>query len=363
MRIIQARNVNDAYARGLALLRVEGVREESRAGPVVVLPHPCTTVYERPCERVLMDPRRDANPFFHLFESLWMLAGRDDATWLDRFVKDFSSRFGEPEEGGRQHGAYGARWRSHFPVYDGTGDQAGVIDQLDEAVRLLRDDPTSRQVVLAMWDPSADLGVPGLRDRPCNTHAYLRVREEWRTWVDPNAALSGLLETEDRLVRMLDLTVLCRSNDMIWGGYGANAVHFSFLLEYLAARIGVGVGCYYQVSNNFHAYVDALEKVGEPNLSLAVAASENYHGTLPLVQRPETFDADLRGFMEWTDAGASDLVGEWSNGFFNDVARPMYLTHTAWRSGAREIALREVEDVAASDWRAAALAWMRRRMR
>ena len=40
----------------------------------------------------------------------------------------------------------------------------------------------------------------------------------------------------------LQMTVHCRSNDIIWGTYGANAVHFSILQEYVAARIGVDLG-------------------------------------------------------------------------------------------------------------------------
>jgi hypothetical protein len=47
----------------------------SRAGDVLVAPHPVMSVTSIPTERVLFDPARDANPFFHLFESLWMLAG------------------------------------------------------------------------------------------------------------------------------------------------------------------------------------------------------------------------------------------------------------------------------------------------
>jgi thymidylate synthase len=58
---------------------------------------------------------------------------------------------------------------------------------------------------------------------------------------------------------VLDLTVLCRSNDVVWGAYGANAVHFSVLQEYLAGRIGVDVGVMYQFSNNYHGYVDGAE--------------------------------------------------------------------------------------------------------
>ena len=112
MLVVQTRNVNHAYRQGVQLLLSQGDRETSRAGDVLVMNQPVTTVYSRPIERVLFDERRDANPFFHLAESIWMLAGRRDGKWLDTYVKDFSSRYAEPN--GDIHGAYGYRWRNHF---------------------------------------------------------------------------------------------------------------------------------------------------------------------------------------------------------------------------------------------------------
>ena len=93
MEVIHARNVNDAWPQAIHLVADAGVMQETRAGSAMVVPHPVATVYAKPAERVLFDPVRDANPIFHHFEALWMLAGRDDADWLDRFVSDFSARF------------------------------------------------------------------------------------------------------------------------------------------------------------------------------------------------------------------------------------------------------------------------------
>jgi hypothetical protein len=73
---INGKNVNELWARGLHTLKTFGIESDSRAGRVLVMQTPVTSVYRNPCERVLMDPLRDANPFFHLMESLWMLAGR-----------------------------------------------------------------------------------------------------------------------------------------------------------------------------------------------------------------------------------------------------------------------------------------------
>jgi len=336
LRTIEADSVNEAYACGLSHLRQQGVEQDSRAGKVVVAPTPVTTVYRNPRQRVLFNATRDANPFFHLMESLWMLAGRNDATWLDLFVKDFSARFAE--EQGVQHGAYGYRWRNHFDV--DWGGEVGLTDQLDTVVRLLKADPNDRRVVIQMWDPIADLGVDK-RDVPCNLCVLPRIRTE--------------LVSQLHRKQVLDITVFCRSNDAIWGAYGANAVHFSVLQEYLAARIGVGVGRYYQISNNFHAYQTALEKVGVPRLEGSPYQDGSVEIT-PIVTHPEIFDSDLRGFFI-----SADTV-TYSNGFFPDVAVPMLKAAKHWRAGdviAAEQALCAMP--AKSDWRVAGMAWLGRR--
>ena len=207
MYVITVPGVNAAYAQGLRYICERGELQNSRAGQVLVAPTPVTIVYEKPQERVLFDPSRDANPFFHLFEALHMLAGRNDAKWLDQFVKDFSSRFAESD--GIQHGAYGYRWRNHFDLEG--GGNPNLPDQLDTVVQMLVKDPQSRRAVISMWDPAADLGA-NKKDMPCNTHVYLRVRTN-RDYVHGNWKDTSVL----------DLAVCCRSNDFVWGMAGANA--------------------------------------------------------------------------------------------------------------------------------------------
>lgn len=372
--LVDVRNVRDAYYWGMRYLRTHGIEEATRAGPAIVAPGPVLTTYARPTERVILDTKRDANPLFHLFESLWMLAGRDDGRWLDLFVKDYSSRFGEPADG-RIHGAYGHRWRRFFG-----------LDQLDTVVAKLRANPGDRQAVIQMWDatpghvhvrlvPATNydrsrngpisewVGLADLtgnwRDRPCNTHAYLRIRD------GEYSVVSG------EYSRVLDLTVCCRSNDAIWGAYGANAVHFSVLLEYLAGRIGVGVGQMYQFSNNFHAYRDAFDKV-YPTEDLS--ADDEYGPTHLIVGDPASFDEDLRDFMRWTDGDDDAVLGSAPpdyprNPWLVDTAQPLYCAARLWRSGEREQARRDVvgdHDVfpnIAPDWRRAVLEWMDRRIK
>jgi thymidylate synthase len=338
MHIIKARNVNDAFAAGLSLLWTEGELQDSRAGPVRVCPFPVTTVYSHPWERVLFDPVRDANPFFHLFESIWMLSGARDARWLDQFVSDFSSRFAE--EGGYQHGAYGFRWRYHFDA-EGGGESLRLPDQLNTIITMLKNNPLERRAVLTMWDPVADLGVDK-RDIPCNTHVYFRVRGAWD---DPGFTYR----------KLLDITVCCRSNDAIWGAYGANAVHFSVLQEYVAHALGVGMGVYYQVSNNFHAYMNVLNKYERVTLTQPYGA-ERAVTRLTLCTH-ECFLEDAERFV----AGFAH-PSLFFNPFFNNFAWPLLEAYRLWKGKERRAALDAVNALPNCDWKVATMQWMMRRI-
>ena len=224
MKIIQARNVHQALPKAVHLLQQYGVDRNSRVGPVKCAPWPVATVYEHPQERVVFWPQRDANPAFHLYESLWMLAGRHDLAPLLRYVKDFG-KFSD--DGKTLSSAYGYEWR-----------RAHDEDQLIVIAQRLRADPDDRRCVLSMWDPAYHLGADW-KDVPCNTTAVFQ------------RSLEGCL----------DLTVFCRSNDIVWGAYGANAVHFSVLQEYMATWIGCPIGRYTQVSVNWHAYPETLRPI------------------------------------------------------------------------------------------------------
>ena len=341
MKVITARNVNEAYHLGLGLLHRDGVLQSSRAGDVFVINSPVTTAYMSPTERVLFAARRDANPFFHLMESLWMLAGRNDATWLDNFVSSFSKRFAE--NGGLQHGAYGFRWRNHF-ILDSCNEEDAIdgvdieFDQLERVIRLLRQNHLDRRIVLQMWDPEVDLGID-VKDVPCNICALPRINQG-----------------------NLDLTVFCRSNDAIWGAYGANAVHFSVLQEYMAARIGVRVGTYYQISNNFHAYVEVMKKHYSPNDDMIDPYCEGTATPLNLVDDPETFDTDLKAFFDECSGTIRNDSHQYRNMFFERVALPMFYSYQAWREGNRDLAYDHIFNMPfGNDWRGACLDWYNRR--
>ena len=318
--IINVRNVNYAFKEGWWHLRIQGLREASRAGPVLVAPGLMVTEYRHPRERVLFNPRRDANAVFHLVESLWMLAGGNSVQWL----KQFNSRIATyAEKDGTIHGAYGHRWRQHFKT-----------DQIMDVIRVLHKDPTSRQAVVQMWDVTAqDLTGPWA-DRPCNTHVYFDCRQG-----------------------VLNMTVCCRSNDMLWGAYGANAVHFSILQEVVAHGVGIPMGVYRQMSNNMHVYLDNEQVqhfIANPPFNAGCCYITGAARALPLLQPEEAVGSLLVDCVHLMDP---TYTGIYTTAFVRNVARPLA---TAYLRRQAKLPW-SVDSVPDCDWKLAFNQWTTRR--
>jgi len=225
--------------------RILTERVDTRFGEVLQIPDPVCLKYSRPWERVLLNSARDANPFFHLYEALWMLSGRNDVAPLSFY----SSKIGDvaSDDGHTFNGAYGRRWRATPRFGDSPPGDEG-IDQFPELIRLLDEKKNTRRAVLQMWNVEEDLlKVHTTKDVCCNTAVYFALRK-------PDAIYNQAIGERTNYQYVLDITVTNRSNDLVWGCLGANFVHFSFLQEYLAGILGVGVGNYYQFTNNLHVY-------------------------------------------------------------------------------------------------------------
>jgi len=348
MRVLTARNVHEAFPIAVRLLRMQGTPRDSRNGPVLQLSEPVSTVYIRPYERVIFWPERDANPFLHLYEALWMLNGRNDVDALVRYAKrmqDFS------DDGKTLHGAYGHRWRQHFCV----GDQLSII------VESLKKDHNDRRCVLQMWDTEVDLGRGG-KDHPCNLIATFQIstRQE------------------------LELVVFCRSNDIVWGCYGANAVHFSLLHEYVAAAIGVSAGKYTQISVNWHGYLKTLEPMYRIEKDAFGSASEDEYGLPPMIDANpydykcrslpiptrslQELDACVAFVVNYIDQMVGDgapqpIPGSVKNDpFFNNCLEVLQ-AHFIFKAEGKAAALAYMDTVAVqeADWTVAAREWLFRR--
>lgn len=345
--IITAGSVNEAFVRGLRLLNNSGSHEESRNGPVIVAPGPVVTHTTDPTQRVLFGAKRDANPFFHLFESLWMLAGRNDLPWLAQFNKGMANY--SDDGGDTQPGAYGHRWRKWFHY-----------DQLEVIVQHLTEKPGSRRAVLTMWDAwplamdkdgvwkGGDLEkVDTSADVPCNTNIFFSIRDG----------------------ELLDMSVQCRSNDAVWGAHGANAVHFSILQEYMAARLDLGVGHMYQYSFNYHAYPGALKHT-PAELANDAADMDAYRSgevtSTPLFDSDSVggaFERELAWFMNVATPGNEGLAyPTFTERLFIDLALPMLHAWQAHKAKDYPLARKHIRTMPnGCDWQRACDLWLARR--
>jgi thymidylate synthase len=367
--------------------------ESSRYGEVIRVPDPVIVTYTHPTERVLFNAARDANPFFSLYESLYFLAGRNDVAPLAYY----NSRMPEFSDDGKTfNDSYGYRWRNatrHRPDDTYAVSRSEDVDQLDILVDHLRSKPESRRAVLQMWNVEDDLlNADDSKAVCCNLSAVFRV--EWGRC--PRCAMRALdtvmpsfttcehcKGTPNDAPEFLNMTVFNRSNDLCWGMLGTNAVHFSFLLEYMAARLGLKVGKYHQVTSDLHAYT----KTWEPEKWLADVTPDYYNpkaedpypplgshhanppagiGVVPLVKDSEDFERECRQIVQLNDGnGVYDTrvtSGQWKELFFQTVAQPMFNSYHAYKAKAHGHALRWADLIAAPDWRIAAKGWIQRRL-
>lgn len=324
------RNVNEALYLGAMSfdngsnladkLGIRWIRTAPRGMSTLEFAGMFTTTYVNPDERVLFSPGRDANPFFHFMEGLWMLAGRNDVEWISQFNSRISQY---SDDGVIFNGAYGYRIFHHFDV-----------NQMEAVIKRLTSDPQSRRAVIMLYDPNTDNKES--KDIPCNDMMTFKIRSN-----------------------RLNMRVYNRSNDMIWGAYGANAVHFSMIMEYVAARLGVELGEYSQVTDCMHLYDDNpnWKNIQKESRDGCLVTYDFYDSnkvkSYPMVQDADSWMEDLYYFMR------PDYKGAYENSFFSDVAVPMMDTWIAHKTARR--GFDHVDRIAASDWRLAATEWLERR--
>ena len=381
MAHLKFRNVNDAFS---SLVHVFAHKDsqhrriphstlpiasvQTRNGPVWQIMEPVITTYEKPCERVLFNQARDCNVFFHLYEALWMLAGRNDVAPLDYYLGGRYSQFSDDKT--TANGAYGYRWRKANPHQHwktSSEQEMQYTDQLAVIIAHLKKKPEDRRCVLQMWNVQDDLlKMETSRDVCCNLCALFLLRDRGEPW--------PAMEGSPRHV--LDMTVMNRSNDLANGMLGANVVHFSFLQEYMAAHLGVEVGVYNQISNNLHVYTESfggfpaekwLEEYRSPETSTATWYTDDATNMVPLVKDPATFDQELPEFVQIHGTGdevtmqQEQFLESLTEPFLEHVAHPMLMAFHAHKCRFYTDALKWIDLVRADDWREAGLNWITKR--
>lgn len=159
-------------------------------------------------------------------EVVWMLTGEKKLDFMQQFTKIWDD-FAEAD--GTMDTAYGYRWRRHFGR-----------DQLLDAVQHLKEEPSSRQAVIVMWDPASDgLTAPKKKNVPCPF-----------TWV------INIINNK------LNLHLIIRSNDMMLGN-PHDVAGFALLQSMLAQELGTEVGKLTVSISHAHIYENHYEQVEE----------------------------------------------------------------------------------------------------
>lgn len=212
--------VSNAFRNG------EGSVQQSRIGQMREILHSAMSICD-PTQRWITSRIPTINVAFALAEVVWILTGRNDSAFLNYFNRQLPRFAGK---GVTYHGAYGSRLRSHLG-----------IDQLQRAYEVLSAKPSSRQVVLQIWDSRIDLpsdcGEEASTDIPCNVASILKVRDGKLEWMQ-----------------------IMRSNDL-YRGLPYNIVQFTTMQEVMAGWLGLELGEYNQISNSLHVYEQDLERV------------------------------------------------------------------------------------------------------
>jgi thymidylate synthase len=101
-----------------------------------------------------------------VYELLWFLRGDTNVEYLQRHNVTIWDEWAD--ENGNLGPVYGAQWRA-WQTADG-----GSIDQIERAMRLLREDPDSRRNIVSAWNVGE---LPRMALSPCHTLFQLHVAE------------------------------------------------------------------------------------------------------------------------------------------------------------------------------------------
>jgi thymidylate synthase len=308
-------DVNQAYSEIQFIKEQFGLWEETRNGKAFVFQAPVIVEHTMPYRRVLFDPARNANPFFHYMEAIWMLTGGQDVKFPALFAKNIKNY---SDDGWTLFGAYGHRWVYHFED-----------NQIEGIIEMLKKDPNTRRAVIGMWDPTFDLGA-ATKDLPCNTHIYFRV-------------MGG----------RLTMTVCNRSNDLVWGMLGSNIVHFSILQEYIANACDLPIGSLYQFTNNLHVYEGWTE---EDKFTYHEDMWYTQQATIPRLP----FSPDNLIIAEAADFCENLLESQYTCKILKFNAVPMLQAWSSYKADDLNLALHYAKKVYDADWQRACVEWLER---
>lgn len=233
--------INSFLTGASKLLVTEGARRETRGQVCYELPEPFLFKITNPTARIITLPERKWLRVLPYAESLWIASGRNDLNYITHYLgrmRDFS------DDGIYMRGGYGPRYRDYngesedYHIETVNVRQKGSVDQLRYVIECFKQDIETRRAVISFGDPMKDDfdekgNLKQSSDIPCTRELHFM---------------------KQSCSNKLDLIVKMRSNDLIWGASAVNVFNYTFIQEYVAAILGLELGSYYHLADNFHYY-------------------------------------------------------------------------------------------------------------
>ena len=140
-------NADQTYADALRFVIYNGIKREDRTGVGTTSYFGYSMNFDLRSEFPILEGKKIHWPSV-AHELLWMISGSTNVSYLnENGVTIWNSWASETGDLGP---VYGKSWRS-WSAYDNDRGAYG-IDQLAEAIRLIKEDPTSRRIIVNAWN-------------------------------------------------------------------------------------------------------------------------------------------------------------------------------------------------------------------
>jgi thymidylate synthase len=319
MQVIDCDGINSFLILASKLLLKKGI--ERRIGEYICFEFPQPLCFRmcNPNARWVILPERRWNIFLAYAESLWIASGRNDLSMISCYLQNMV-KFSD--DGRTLRGGYGPRIRAYdnstsdyqinalAPTVTSGNSQA--IDQIRFVVECFKEDINTRKAVIQIGDPVKDCfdltgAKKNTKDFPCTRTLHFM---------------------KNSCDNRLNLIVHMRSNDLLWGASGVDIFNFTFMHEYMANMLGLEMGCYYHIVDNFHFYDRYRTKIKA--ISKAILKKEPYFKYPFRVRSLSDFNRKVTSLADWEERirmGLTKDIAHFHDSFFDDWAAVLYRFH------------------------------------
>ena len=167
-----------------------------------------------PLDNIITTPWRKFNTKYADREWEWYLSQNRSVKELKKYASIWDKMHDPNDPNELVNSNYGYQWNRN--------------NQLEKVINELKNNPTTRHAVITIYDGKEKDTYK--YDTPCTLNICFYIRNN-----------------------KLDMSVLMRSNDLIFG-FCNDQVQFSRLQKLVADKLGIDVGTYFHYSTNLHIY-------------------------------------------------------------------------------------------------------------